>query len=73
MTEEVKQEDQEEVMEEDVCSSVANLSAALSNLEDIDKGLMNTTDQKMFKRMKRQIFMALYYYCECLPQADEPG
>ena len=54
--------------EESTCSNVANLCTALSNLSEIDAEIMEVGDKKMFRRMKRKIFKALYYYCECLPE-----
>lgn len=57
--------------EEAISSNVANLSSALSNLSEIDPEIMSTDDKKMFRRMKRKIFKALYYYCECLPEIKE--
>lgn len=66
-------ENEIEDLDEAVCGNVANLSAAFSNLLEVDSEIMDTIDKKMFKRMKRKIFKALYYYCECLPEtkADE--
>ena len=64
-------ETQEIQYEDQLCSDIANLTAALTNLEEIDTGLMNKTKAQKVVRMKRRIFDLLYYYCECLPQLTE--
>lgn len=66
----MSEENEIEDMEESVCGNVANLSAAFSNLLEVDIEIMAELDKKMFKRMKRKIFKALYYYCECLPENE---
>ena len=55
-------------LEAEICGNVANLSSAYSNLMEIDDQIMSVDNKKMFGRMKRKIFKALYYYCECLPE-----
>ena len=57
--------------EEQLTTDIANLSSALSSLSEVDSGLMNKTKQAKLKRMKRLIFDALCYYCDCLPQLIE--
>jgi hypothetical protein len=66
-------ENSEDFFEEpdDLCSQVANLSASLSNLSEIDPQILSKVRQGKLARMKRQIFDALVYYCECLPQLIE--
>ncbi len=54
-------------------SNIANLAGAYSNLQEIDPGLMNKEEQKRLKRMKKQIFKSLLYYCESLPDIYEAG
>ena len=68
MSEQEKEVEELNDWDESVCGNVANLSAALSNLSDIDTGLMNNQEQKEFKRMRSRIFKALKIYCECLPE-----
>lgn len=58
-------------LDEAVCGNIANLSAAISNLEEIDPALLSQNSQKDLKRMKQQIFKALKYYCTCLPEENE--
>ena len=64
----MSEENELEGLDEAICGNVANLCTALSNLTEIDPELMSNEDKKMFKRMRRKIFKALYYYCECLPE-----
>ena len=52
-------------------SDIANLSGALSSLGEVDSGLLNKTRQSKLAKMKRQIFAALEYYCDCLPEIDD--
>lgn len=54
--------------DETVCGNVANLSAALSNLSEIDEKLMDRTDLRKFNRIRNRIFNALVIYCDCLPE-----
>lgn len=63
--------EEEEIDEESLCSDVANLSGALSNLMEIDGGFLSKKRQATLARMKRQIFDSLSYYCECLPQLED--
>ena len=67
----MEQEQDLNEFEEAISGNVANLSSALSNLTEIDPEIMSIDDKKMFRRMKRKIFKALYYYCECLPEIKE--
>jgi hypothetical protein len=55
-------------LDESVCGNVANLSAALSNLSEIDPMIMSEREQEDFRRMKARIFKALKIYCDCLPE-----
>lgn len=64
-------EEQQEYEEEDASSEVANLSGALSNLMELDFGVLSKKRKARLARMKRQIFDSLVYYCECLPQLQE--
>jgi len=52
----------------DICSDIANLSSSLGNLSEIDASLLSKGRQAMLAKIKRQIFDALVYYCECLPE-----
>lgn len=64
--------EEEEIQDDDtICSDVANLSGALSNLMEIDTGFLSKKRQATLARMKRQIFDSLSYYCECLPQLED--
>jgi hypothetical protein len=63
-----EEKDTEGCPEEDITGNIYNLSAALSNLEEFDPGLMPKSKQAKLARMKRRIFNALLSYCDCLPQ-----
>lgn len=62
---------EEEQEESDLTSDIANLAAAFSNLGDIDPGLMNKSRQGKLAKMKRQVFDALCWYCDCLPSPEK--
>lgn len=74
-----KAEKLEDVIEEDpafeesLCGNIANLSASLSSLSEIDGGMMSKAKQAKLARMKRLVFDALAFYCDCLPQVMEEG
>lgn len=63
----------EEVIEyeEDLSGEIANLSAAFSNLMEIDSSLLSKGRQAKLARMKRQIFDAVAYYCDYLPEIEK--
>lgn len=57
--------------EEALTGNIANLSAALSSISEIDGGMMSKAKQAKLARMKRLVFDALAFYCDCLPQVME--
>lgn len=61
----------EETEDIDLSGEIHALSASLCNLMELDPLLLNKTRQGKLSRMKRQIFDALTYYCDCLPQLEE--
>ena len=68
MSEQEKEVQELDDWDESVCGNVANLSAALSNLSEIDPMIMSEREQRDLRRIKSRIFKALKIYCECLPE-----
>lgn len=60
-----------EEFEEDIYGNIANLSTAYSTLAELDGGLMDKIQQKKLKKMREQVFNALVYFCDCLPEPEE--
>lgn len=58
--------------EYDYTGEVANLTASLSSLSEVDSALLSKTGQNKLARIKRQIFSALVFYCEKLPKEIKP-
>ena len=66
-------EEPQEILEseDDLPAHISNLSMALGSLQEVDGGLLSKKRQAKLARMKRQIFDALAYYCDCLPEIIE--
>lgn len=62
---------EEDSFDNDLCGDIANLSAALTSLSEIDIGLLAKGRQAKLARMKRQIFDSLTNYCDCLPSLTD--
>ena len=60
--------EENEIDGEDVCSNIANLSSALSSLDELSTETLSDGRKKKLARAKRQIFDAMVYYAECLPE-----
>lgn len=51
----------------DVCSNMANLASAYSTLADIDRGMLDKTDQKKIEHLENKIIKSMLYFADQLP------
>jgi len=58
--------------EDEVSDHILNLTNAFNSLMEVDSQLLSKQRQSKLAKMKRQIFNALVYYCDCLPEPEEP-
>jgi len=63
--------DPEDQFEDEVSDHILNLSGAFNSLMEVDSGLLSKVRQGKLAKMKRQIFDALVYYCDCLPEPEK--
>lgn len=63
----MENEEIEDGWDEALCSNIANLSGALSSLEEIDPFMMGEDGTDMLRKIKRRIFKAIYLYTQNLP------
>lgn len=66
-----KKDEEIEELAEDITGNVANLSAALSSLSEVDSALLSKTGQQKLSKVKRQIFAALVFYSDQLPKEKQ--
>jgi len=57
--------------EDEVSDHILSLTSAFNSLMEVDGKLLSKGRQSKLAKMKRQIFDALVYYCDCLPEPEK--